>query len=78
MLHHFRTFDLASLYGSQAAQEMSALRHYLKDKDGKAVAAHLKGMADSWFQVDRNQWRAAMYQDLANSSWYINGGFAAV
>ncbi|MEU6158836.1 hypothetical protein [Streptomyces sp. NPDC047130] len=75
---HFRTFGLAALYGPHAAQEMSSLRYFLRGMDGEAIALHLGRMADSILIDDPNQWRGVMYQALAGSPWYINGGFAEV
>jgi len=75
---HFRIFQLAELYGAQAAEETAALRYYLRGKDASVLSAHLQETADSWFHVDRNHWKAAMYQALAKSDWYINGGFEKV
>ena len=73
---HFRTFGLASLYGSQAAREMSSLRYILKRKAPSMVGDHLRDEAAGLAEEDPNLWRAAMYQALASSSWYIEGGFA--
>jgi hypothetical protein len=73
---HFRMFGLASLYGSQAAREMSSLRYILKRKVPSTVGDHLRDEAAGLAEEDPNLWRAAMYQALAGSSWYIDGGFA--
>ncbi|WP_152645796.1 HNH endonuclease [Streptacidiphilus albus] len=75
-LGHFRKFGLAALYGPQAAQEMSSLRYILKRKPPSMVGPYLQDEAAGLAEENPNQWRAAMYQALASSSWYINGGFA--
>lgn len=73
---HFDTFGLAELYGSQAGREMSSLRYVLKRKDPSVIGPYLQDEADGLSDEDPNLWRAAMYRALADSSWYVDGGFA--
>ncbi|WNI16214.1 HNH endonuclease [Actinacidiphila sp. ITFR-21] len=75
-LGHFHKFGLASLYGSQAAQEMSGLRHILKRKVPSTVGEYLRDEAMGLAEASPNLWRTAMYQALAENSWYVDGGFA--
>jgi hypothetical protein len=76
---HFRTFQLARLYGSNAADEIVALTYILQlisDKRGKdAVVDELNTRARSYEQVSLNSWQAAMYRALARCDWYCSGGF---
>jgi hypothetical protein len=55
---------------------MSSLRYILKRKAPSMVGDHLRDEAAGLAEEDPNLWRAAMYQALASSSWYIDGGFA--
>ncbi|MDX3263450.1 hypothetical protein PV336_30295 [Streptomyces sp. MI02-2A] len=73
---HFQMFDLAELYGNQASRAMTSLRYVLKRKAPSTIPAYLKDEADGGADEDPNSWKAAMFQALASSSWYINGGFA--
>ena len=40
-----------------------------------AVAAHLERQCRSRRQGNLNSWRAALYDALAESDWYCDGGF---
>lgn len=77
--HHFEVFELAELYGSQAAAELAEIAYYLArvhDAGGEqAVKEYLDLIAASRAKVNRNHWRTATYRALAGSSWYRSGGF---
>jgi 5-methylcytosine-specific restriction endonuclease McrA len=73
---HFQMFGLAELYGNQASRAMTSLRYVLKRKAPSTIPAYLKDEADGGADEDLNSWKAVMFQALAGSSWYINGGFA--
>ncbi|WP_129856382.1 HNH endonuclease [Streptomyces albidoflavus] len=81
--HHFKTFGLASLYASQAAQEVGNIRYYLTQlyeadttQGAQRVSDHLREQAESRRQAHINSWQTATYSALADSSWFCQGGFA--
>ncbi|QXE35911.1 HNH endonuclease [Streptomyces sp. GMY02] len=78
---HFRTFKLAPLYASQAAQELNSIKHYLIQLHarggGDAVRQHLSGQANSRRMAYANSWQTATYTALADDAWFYQGGFAA-
>jgi 5-methylcytosine-specific restriction endonuclease McrA len=77
---HFRTFALAELYASHAAEELLNIRFQLQrlsDAGGEAsVRAHLTEQAQSRAANQLNSWQTATYRALAASDWYCRGGFA--
>lgn len=78
--HHFATFKLAALYGSQAATELVAISYDMQtlfDVGGSIeiqnfVAQRAAGRAMRL----PNHWATALYAALAVSPWYCEGGFA--
>ena len=78
MREHFKVFELADLFVTQAGTELSEMRTYdrdLLDAGGPVqLRAHLRQMHRSIGRVHRNSWRAALYSALADSDWYVNGG----
>jgi hypothetical protein len=79
--HHFRLFNLGSLYGSLAGSEMAAIKGTLgrvfESAGSIAVREHLLDQADSRAANHCNSWQAALYSGLADSDWYCSGGFRA-
>ncbi|NEA65316.1 hypothetical protein [Streptomyces sp. SID12488] len=77
---HFKMFKLASLYASQAAQEINNIRYALSqvfDRGGaNEVQRHLEEQADSRRAAHINSWQTATYTALADSAWFCQGGFA--
>ncbi|MFJ5819846.1 HNH endonuclease [Streptomyces sp. NPDC093108] len=80
---HFKKFGLASLYASQAAQELGNIRYYLTQlyeadtsQGAQRVADHLREQAESRRQAHINSWQTAAYSALADSAWFCQGGFA--
>jgi hypothetical protein len=77
---HFRTFALARLYASHAAEELVNIRHQLsrlhEGAGATGVQQHLAELAESREQVRLNSWQTATYRSLADSLWYCSGGFA--
>ncbi|REE61304.1 HNH endonuclease [Streptomyces sp. 3212.3] len=78
---HFSLFQLAPLYASQAAQELSNIRYSLEcifERSGAdGVREHLAQEADSRRRAHVNSWQTAMYTALAEDEWFCEGGFAA-
>lgn len=76
---HFKVFDLASLYASQSGVELANIGYRLNDLLGKAgagqVQEHLQEEFNSRFANHKNSWQTAMYQAMANSTWFYSGGF---
>lgn len=78
--HQFRVLGLAKLYSSQAAREISGIRANLKrhrDSGGAAaVRLELQHQFKSRQAIQINSWQTAMYQALARSHWFCDGGFS--
>lgn len=76
---HFKVFDLASLYASQSGVELANIRYRLNDLLTKAgsdqVREHLQEEFNSRYSQYKNSWQTAMYQAMANSTWFYSGGF---
>lgn len=76
---HFRTFGLGRLYSSQAADELSSIRHQVGTLHASGGAAlvqlELRARAESCQQAQRNGWRTATYHALADSDWFCDRGF---
>ncbi len=77
--HHFKSFGLATLFASEAAEELMHMRHQLRSlraagvRDG--VKAELLRRAESCAAVRPNGWRAATYRACADNRWFVDGGF---
>ena len=75
----FDGLQLAGLYSDAAADEIVDIEHALhgifRAHGADAVAAHLALQCQSRRRANRNSWRAALYDALANSDWYCSGGF---
>ena len=75
----FEGLQLARLYSDAAADEIVDIEDALKDifhaNGADAVAAHLSQQCQSRRQANLNSWRAALYDALAGSHWFCNGGF---
>jgi hypothetical protein len=67
--YHCEQFQLATLYGVLAAQELAGIRSQickLREAAGpEAVADELHGRAESWAAYSLNCWQSAMYEALA-------------
>lgn len=76
---HFKDFKLARRFSVQVADEISILRHELEyDFDISKAAGVKKALTKkhaACLRVYKNWWKTAMYQALASSNWYCNGGF---
>lgn len=80
---HFQTFGLAKLYAAQASQELGNIRfglgeiHNADPHNGAAqVRLELLRQAKTRRKAHINSWQTALYQALADSEWFCNGGFA--
>jgi 5-methylcytosine-specific restriction endonuclease McrA len=76
--HHFEQFQLAALYGLQAAQELTGMQlqiSRLRQAGGpSAVADDLRSRAESWAAHSLNCWQNAMFEALAVDSAYLANG----
>lgn len=79
---HFDDLELAALYGSNAAQELANISGDLSDladSDGpEKVKEHVARQARSRAASESNSWQFAMYDALANSEWFWNGGHRSI
>jgi 5-methylcytosine-specific restriction endonuclease McrA len=78
----FRMMGLATLYGAQAAREISGQAQLLGDihnsRGPDGVRQELANQATSREAVQLNSWRAATYRALSESDWFCDGGFRCV
>ncbi|WP_323844104.1 hypothetical protein [Microbulbifer magnicolonia] len=76
---HFDEFKLAARYAVESSSQLACLRDTLamhREQNGvDSVRQHLEFEAQSNYRQHRNSWQTAMFQGLANSDWYCNGGF---
>lgn len=76
---HFNDFKLASRYSLEASNQLACLRDSLVSYrellgfDG--IRRHLAIEAQAYDRQHRNSWQTAMFQALAASDWYCDGGF---
>lgn len=76
---HFVSFDLEARFAVEAAPELAALRytlrrlHALAGREG--VIQHLAVVAEGEGELFKNSWKTALYQALAASDWYVDGGY---
>jgi 5-methylcytosine-specific restriction endonuclease McrA len=79
MQHHFTTFELAPLYATHAAVELNNMRLSLTELfatgGAQAVRQHLEMNARSCQHAQLNSWQTALYNALANDTWFHAGGF---
>jgi hypothetical protein len=75
----FRMLGLASLYGAQAAREISAQAHLLgkiyDSRGADGVHQELAGQAATREAVRLNSWQAVTYRALSECDWFCDGGF---
>ena len=77
---HFDMFNLGDLYASHAAEELSNIRYGLHlvatgTNAANDLLAHLEREAQSRSALYQNSWQTAMYEALAQSDWFCDGGF---
>ena len=77
--HHFDVLELGQLYSCQAATELANIRfqleNILRSAGAEAVQGHLNEGAISRRANHINSWQTAMYQAMAESIRFCNGGF---
>jgi hypothetical protein len=75
----FTLLELPSLYSSEAARELANIRHNLQThfEAGGATAVQHE-LVRQWRsrRTNRlNSWQTAMYEAIAQDSWFVGGGF---
>jgi hypothetical protein len=74
--NHFRDLELAKRFGIEAASELASLSDMLDLLETpEARAQHLQRMSRVERSKRTNSWRAALYEALTSSDWYITIGF---
>lgn len=80
--NHFHVLGLKRLYASNAAQELSNIRHSLRMVLGvsgaSGVQAHLLEQWRSRNTAQVNSWQTAMYAAMYHDQWFCQGGFDSV
>lgn len=76
---HFIHFNLAARYKIEASSELAnisgLLTKYLQSYGQASICQHLTMQAENHLSQHVNSWQTALYQALATSTWYCNGGF---
>lgn len=79
VLFHFDSYQLNTLYRTQAAIELNNIKLHMEmifKVGGKAgVVKHLTEAAVSRTANNKNSWQSVMYRTLASDDWYCSGGF---
>ena len=79
--YHFETLELNLLYASQTGAFISDIRYRLIDLHIKAgmneVSSYLREEEETRSRNNINSWQRAMFQALADSDWFCDGGFNA-
>lgn len=79
--YHFNTLELNVLYASQTGAFISDIRYRLIDLHTKAgmdeVRSYLREEEETRKKNNINSWQRAMFQVLADSDWFCDGGFNA-
>lgn len=77
--NHFRIFGLGALYASHSGAELTNIQYGLRRiaelGTSEDVRAELLNRAESAKAAHINSWQTAMYQALAESEWFCEGGF---
>lgn len=76
----FEILQLSTLFAALSSDEVTNMKHRLKRLHKAAgatgVSAHLFEARDDLLEERKNSWQIAMYDALASSQWYCDGGFA--
>ncbi len=79
--YHFETLELSVLYASQTGAFVSDIRYRLIDLHARAgmneVRSYLREEEETRSRNNINSWQRAMFQALADSDWFCDGGFNA-
>lgn len=76
---HFKDYKLELRYSLEASDQLGCLRDTLSQYKNllgvEAVKQHLLIESKTHLRKHTNSWQTAMFQALAVSDWYCNGGF---
>lgn len=77
---HFEVFGLGELYATHAAGELVNIFFDIVSKPWtpETLKAHLEEQAENRRKMIRNSWQAAVYDGLARSAWFCQGGYKNV
>lgn len=76
---HFKAFSLGDLYSAKASSEVAEIaslievEHALNGAQG--LRDYLRSQAGGRRSASPHSWKAALYQGLADSQWFVDGGF---
>lgn len=73
--NHFVTFNLNILYRIHAADEILGQSGYWSLLNKNSLKMHLKEQANSRRRVHINSWETALYEGIAKSEWFCDGGY---
>lgn len=77
--HHFKTFELAALYASHAAEELASIdyisRRVFNIGGGLGLREYLLETATGKRSVSLNSWQSALYVCLSESDWFCEVRF---
>jgi hypothetical protein len=73
--NYFRDLKLAPRFSVEAASEMISLSDYLAQFPAHLIKTHLQNIAEIERAKRKNSWKAALYEALAASHWYCEGGW---
>lgn len=82
LVHQFTKLGLGDLYAAKASSEVAEIVFVLEGQHAaygdEGVREHLLVQAKSRRAKAPHSWMAALYQGLADSSWFVQGGFRKV
>lgn len=75
--NHFRVFGLGELYATHAAAELVNIYFDIESKPWTPATLrdHLQEQAGNRRRIVKNSWQAAVYDGIARSDWFCNGGY---
>lgn len=73
--HHFKTFNLNLLYRIHAADEIIGQMDYWSKLSKDSLQKHFFDQASSRRKVCINSWETALYEGIASSDWFCDGGY---
>lgn len=73
--HHFEIFKLNMLYRIHAADEILGQMEYWSSLNKESLQKHLTEQASSRSKIHINSWETALYEGIASSDWFCEGGY---
>jgi len=76
---HFKLLGLQEKFSTEAVDELASIRDTILQYSANKGAAHIQKdllqTAQDRYEIHKNSWQTALFQALANSLWYCQGGF---